>query len=217
MHHRFTNGLLGANAYLVWNEADPEKPAFVLDLGVPPSYIRDYAAANGITVKYLIYSHGHYDHAYYAAQYKEQFPDALLLGHEAEAVILSDPVANVSELCGDAGCYPLPDKTLADGDTVVLGDGNNAAVWRVIHTPGHTPGGICLYCEATETMLTGDTLFSEGGFGRYDFKYGDVSILYKSLERLLSMDGNIRIFPGHGGMSAIGRERPTLRYVQALL
>lgn len=212
MHHRFSNGLLGSNGYIVWNDAAEGKPGFILDLGVRPDILRDFAVEHGITVRYLIYSHGHYDHAHYAGQYKTLFPDAVLCGHADEETVLTDPVANVSALCGDDSTYPLPEMHLADGDEIILGDGADAAHWQVLHTPGHTPGCICLYSKAEGNMLTGDTLFADGGFGRYDFKYGDVNILAVSLARLLTMEPEIRIFPGHGGMSTVGRERPTLRY-----
>ena len=212
MLHRFSNGLLGANAYLVWNEHADGNPGFVLDLGVPPQTVKQYADEKGVTVKSLILSHGHYDHAHYAAQYRAMFPAAEYLCHAAEDKILCDPEANVSAMCYAEVVYPLPDRTLADGDTVTLGEGETADVWTVIHTPGHTPGCICLWNKTQKKMLTGDTLFADGGFGRYDFKYGDAAILGKSLARLLAMDAEILIYPGHGLSSTIGEERPTLSY-----
>ena len=208
MLHRFTDSTVGANTYLVWD--DETKEGFILDLAVPPQTVRAYAEERGIQVKYLILSHGHYDHAYFAADYPALFPGVPLYCHEKETMILSDPQANVSALIGAPTVYPMPDKTLADGDTVTLGN----AVWRVIHTPGHTPGCICLYNEAEKRMLTGDTLFADGGFGRFDFKYGDKSILGHSLHRLFEMDGEISIYPGHGRASTLRDERRTLYYFE---
>lgn len=212
MLHIFTNGLLGSNAYLVWNQSDSQKPGFLLDLGVAPEEVQNFCTENGITLRYLILSHGHYDHAHYLAAYQTLFPEAVVLCHADEAPVLCDPIANVSEMCGVPTVYPMPKHTLADGDFVTLGEGEQAICWQVLHTPGHTPGSICLYNEAEKVILTGDTLFGGGGFGRYDFKYGDVSALGQSLKRLLTMDGDCMIYPGHGAGSTIRAERSTLAY-----
>ena len=119
MLHRFTDSTVGANTYLVWDEETRE--GFVLDLAVPPTTVRAYAEERGIHVKYLILSHGHYDHAYFAKDYPALFPGVPLYCHEKEKMILDDPQANVSALIGAPTVYPMPDKTLADGDTVTLG------------------------------------------------------------------------------------------------
>ena len=208
MIHRFTDSTVGANTYLVWDEDSME--GFVLDLAVPPQTVRAYAEERGITVKYLILSHGHFDHAYFAKDYAPLFPGVPLYCHENEKMILSDPQANVSALIGAPTVYPNPDKTLSEGDIVTLG----GSVWSVLHTPGHTPGCICLYNEAKKCMLTGDTLFADGGFGRFDFRYGDKSVLGQSLHRLLTMDGEIAIYPGHGRASTLRDERHTLGYFE---
>ena len=214
MIKKFTDSYAGANTYLVWESESRE--AFVLDPCCRPDAVRAFAEENGITVKYLILSHGHYDHVCALDAYLPLFPGVPLLCHAEEVRVLTDIDANVSALFGHPRTFPTPDTTLADGQTVVLGDSDTAAVWRVLHTPGHTPGCICLYNEAGKTMLTGDTLFADGGFGRYDFKYGDVQMLGRSLRRLLSMDGEIMIYPGHGRSSTIRAEQNTQLYFQSL-
>lgn len=78
--------------------------------------------------------------------------------------------------------------------------------FKVLSTPGHTPGSICLYSEGEGIMFTGDTLFYSG-IGRCDFKYGSEAEMRASLRRLFSLDGDIKIFPGHGAHSTIGEER----------
>ena len=206
MIHTFSDPYIGANVYLVWDAETME--GFVLDLGVRAETVRTFADARGITVKYLILSHGHYDHAYFAEDFQKVFPDVPLCCHENERIILSDPRANVSALIGSPQTYPLPDQTLSEGDAVMLGTQH----WQVLHTPGHTPGCICLYNEAEKKMLTGDTLFADGGFGRFDFWHGDKAILGASLNRLLDMDGEIDIYPGHGRPSSIRAEQHTKLY-----
>ncbi|MGM9624356.1 MAG: MBL fold metallo-hydrolase [Eubacteriales bacterium] len=207
MLHVFRNGLLASNTYLVWNEHDPAHPGFVLDFGVPAKQVSAFAVENGIQVRYLIASHGHYDHIHHINAYQTLFCGAPFLCHAEEGRVLSDSEANVSALCGDPGVYPQPDRTLSEGDRLLFGDGDCAMCWQVLHTPGHTPGCICLYNEKEKTMLTGDTLFADGGVGRCDFRYGDGQLLQQSLERLLNMDGGITIYPGHGHASAIREEK----------
>lgn len=204
----FCDPYLSSNTYLVWDEDTHE--GFVLDLGVRPETVKTFAQANGITVTALILSHGHYDHAYFAAAYGAHFPGVPLYCHEVELVILCDPQANVSALIGAPDVYPAPDKTLREGDTVMLG----TQTWQVLHTPGHTPGCICLYNAEAKQMLTGDTLFADGGFGRFDFKYGDRAVLGASLSRLLSMDGDIVIYPGHGRASTIREEQRAMLWFE---
>lgn len=208
MLHVFRNGLLASNTYLVWDEHDPAHPGFVLDFGVPAAQVSAFAIENGIQVRYLIASHGHYDHMHHIEDYKTLFCGAPFLCHAEEGRVLSDSQANVSVLCGDPSVYPYPDRTIAEGDRILYsdGDGDSGTGWQVLHTPGHTPGGICLYNAQAKAMLTGDTLFADGGVGRCDFKYGDRLQLQKSLERLLNMDGGITIYPGHGHASAIREE-----------
>jgi glyoxylase-like metal-dependent hydrolase (beta-lactamase superfamily II) len=88
--------------------------------------------------------------------------------------------------------------------------GEECMNFTVLHTPGHTPGGICLYCERDKTMFTGDTLFKRS-YGRTDLKYGDMNKLFLSLKRLYRMDKEITFYPGHYDHSTIGAETSSLR------
>ena len=200
MYKTFSDGLLGSNTHLVWDEESRE--GMVVDLGNTPKKIFDFAAANSIEVKYLVLTHGHFDHAEYAEEYCKIFPEAKLMAHKNEAAVLCDPVANVSIYMGEARVYPLPDVSLCEGDSVMLGK----TAYRVLNTPGHTPGSICLYSKQENLMLTGDTLF-DGGRGRCDFRYGSEEDMRASLERLLKMDGKILFLSGHGAPSVIADQR----------
>ncbi len=200
MQKNFKNGLFGSNTYVVWDESTLE--AMIIDCGNEPREIEKFCIDNNLNVKYIVLTHGHYDHADFACAYKAIFQKARLFAHEKEKIVLCDSEANVSYLVGDSCVYPMPDISLNDGDILTLGDTS----FTVLHTPGHTPGGICLYCEKEKLLFTGDTLFA-GGRGRTDFKYGDERVLLSSLARLCRLDGETEFYSGHGEKGIIKNER----------
>jgi glyoxylase-like metal-dependent hydrolase (beta-lactamase superfamily II) len=200
----FGNGF--SNTYVVWDEGS--RGAIIVDCGNEAAPIFDFMEQKGLFVKHIFLTHAHYDHVLYMDQYRSLFPDANIYIGRADAPLLSDPEGNVSYLFRDTRAFSMPDRYLNDGDIIALGEREI----RVICTPGHTPGGICLYAEEDRFILTGDTIFAGGGIGRTDFKYGDFSEIRKSLERILSMDGEITILPGHGGESKIKYEQRSLFY-----
>ena len=162
----------------------------------------DFVKENGLSVKYIVLTHSHFDHAHYVGEYRELLPEAKLCIHKDEAPLMNDPEANVSYLFSSSERYGYADKELSEGEVLSVGSMN----FRVLSTPGHTPGSICLYCKEERLMLTGDTLF-ECGRGRCDFKFGSEEDMARSLRRLLSMDGDITFLSGHGGPSLIEMER----------
>ena len=196
----FSDGMLGSNTYLFCDEKSDE--GMIIDCGNAPFGVDLYCKQKGLTVKYVVLTHGHYDHAHFFREYKNTFPSAQTVCHRGELPVLMNPMANVSSLFGDSETYPEPDLTVADGEEIKVGEYS----FKVIHTPGHTPGSICLYCEKEKLMFTGDTLFC-GGIGRTDFLYGDDSAMVTSLQTLLNMDGEIEFYSGHGGVGKIRNER----------
>ncbi len=196
----FSNGLLGSNTHLYYDEKSDE--GMVIDCGNNPADVNLFCMQKGIKVKYVVLTHGHYDHAHYVNEYKNTFKTAKTVSHKDEIAVLSNPSANVSEYFGKGAVYPSPDETVKDGDTLEIGE----SVFEVLHTPGHTPGGICIYCEKEKIMFTGDTLFC-GGVGRTDFLYGDYGAMHRSLQTLLKMDGDIDFYSGHGMSGKIKNER----------
>ena len=194
----FSDGLLDSNTYLYANC----KEGMIVDCGNKPSKIQDLAERTDIKIKYIVLTHAHYDHAEYIDEYKKLFPEAKLLCHEDEIKVMKDPLANVTAYFGIPKSYGSPDGTLHEGDTLTVGEN----VFTALSTPGHTPGSICLLCEKEKIMFMGDSLFHFGR-GRCDFKYGDEDAMEKSLERLLSLDGDIIFYSGHGNPSYIKNER----------
>ena len=199
MYKAFSAGLLGSNTYVVWDKESLE--CMIVDCGNPIFEPQKFIKNEGLKVKYIVLTHSHYDHAHFVSDYCDAFPEARLCAHSEEIKLLSDAEANVSMYFGTPERYPTPDTELFGGDVLSVGKSD----FKVISTPGHTPGSICLYSRDEKLMLTGDTLFMCGR-GRTDFKYGSEEDIRASLKKLFSMDGDILFLSGHGAPSHIGDE-----------
>ena len=121
--------------------------------------------------------------------------------HRGDEALLRDPMRNLS------GLWSEP--YVADKQPVFLEDGQEFMGFEALHTPGHTPGGLCLYDWKEKELFSGDTMF-RGSYGRTDFPGGDVQALRESLMRLLGLPGDSRVHPGHGMETTIEAERRTL-------
>lgn len=201
----FSCGLLDTNTYVVWEETS--RHCMIIDCGVELSTVSDFVYENGLTVKYVVLTHGHFDHAHYVEEYERVFKGAQIVCHEKEKLILLDPDANLSGYLGSRRAYSCNYTFVKEGDFLALGgkSGEECMNFQVLNTPGHTPGCICLYDEKHKIMFTGDTLFKRS-YGRTDFKYGNASEMYASLRRLYKMDKDITFYPGHYESSTIGEE-----------
>lgn len=174
----------------------------IIDPGGDEEKILAVCEQEGLVPEYIVNTHGHPDHVCGNAKIK-QATGARIAMHEADADFFVRPeVENYFSMLG-LPASPPADEKIKDGDTVVVG----TLSFSVIHTPGHTPGGICLYRPSD--LFTGDTLFA-GGVGRTDFPGGDTRELLRSIrERLLGLPPETRVWPGHGygGVrSSIGEE-----------
>ena len=198
-------GPLQANCYLL---ADgPGKPAAIIDPGGDGPLIKAAVERDKLQPVVIIDTHGHIDHIAANSYLKELYQIPLLI-HAADANSLTDPVLNLSALGLGKFSSPPPDRLLQDGDAIEVGD----LRLEVLHTPGHTPGGICLLLRqigSPDIVFTGDTLFA-GGVGRTDFPGGSMEELMNSIRnKLLVLPEETVIYPGHGPASTIGRERET--------
>jgi glyoxylase-like metal-dependent hydrolase (beta-lactamase superfamily II) len=138
------------------------------------------------------------------------FPGLPVIIHEAERDWLGDPLLNLSSFSGMPVTAPEASRLVRDGDELTLG----GDAWRVIHTPGHSPGGITLYHAPSKTAIVGDALFA-GSIGRTDFPGSDHATLVRSIKtRLYALPEDVRILPGHGPESTIGRERLSNPFVR---
>jgi len=200
-----TVGSLGTNCYIAYCEET--KKAVVIDPGGDAHKILSAIRQNDLTVEYIINTHGHADHVLANAQIKEATGAPLAI-HEADAGMLANAKQNLSfYLGGGLNCGPA-DILLKDGDVINVG----TISFKVIHTPGHTPGGICLL--AGDVLFAGDTLFAES-IGRTDFPGGSYRQLITSIkEKLMVLPDDVKVLPGHGPATTIGYERVMNPFIQ---
>lgn len=135
----------------------------------------------------IILTHCHYDHSGGAAQVASAFGAKIAI-HREDAPLLSSSRGSASELFGEKAPSIVPDILLSGGET--FGE------LEVIHTPGHTPGGICLYSARLKALFSGDTVFPDGSFGRTDLAGGNAQSLIESIKKLTTLDVSI-MYPGH--------------------
>ena len=191
-------GPIQANCFIVGCEDTLE--AVVIDPGEEGDRIMQMVTASGLTVKYIINTHGHMDHVS-ANKRVHELTGAPILIHALDAPML-DQVANSAAAWGlRAENSPAPDKELQDGDTITFGN----ITLTVIHTPGHTLGGISLYAQ--DDVFVGDTLFA-GSIGRTDFPGGSFETIRESIQqKLFKLGDDVRVHTGHGPTTTIGKER----------
>lgn len=201
----FPQGLLSSNTYVVWDEHSLD--CMIVDCGVEVNDVLPFILEKGLNVKYVVLTHGHFDHAHFVRDYEKQFSKAQIICHEKEKDVLYDPYANLSAEGDTHFIYDCNYTYVKEGDLLTLGKKSDeeCMIFQILSTPGHTPGSICLYDEKHQIMLTGDTLFKRS-YGRTDFKYGDMQQMFFSLRRLYRMDKNITFYPGHNDPSTIGEE-----------
>jgi glyoxylase-like metal-dependent hydrolase (beta-lactamase superfamily II) len=199
---RITVGPLEVNCYIVYDEAAKEamaKEAMVIDPGDEPDRIMDYIAEKGLKLSKIVCTHTHFDHIGAVPEVKETSGASLQM-HKEELVIYSTAKEMAAFWGHQVDTLPKPDVLLTEGSEVSV-DGIN---FKVLHTPGHTPGGICLYFK--DVLITGDTLFA-GSVGRTDLPGGNMSALKASFKRLMALPPDTKVFPGHGPGSTIAQER----------
>ncbi|MEW6082344.1 MAG: MBL fold metallo-hydrolase [Bacillota bacterium] len=192
-------GAFQANCYILGCERTKE--GLVIDPGSEPKRILDMVARMGLRVTTIVNTHAHVDHIGANLEVKNATGADLLI-HEADEPYTKSSLKNLTLLSPFSAKPGQPDRLLKEGDSVLVGQEISL---EVIHTPGHTPGGICLYGDGI--LFTGDTLFS-GSIGRTDLPGGNLETLIASIrEKLLILPEDTLVYPGHGPSSTIGDER----------
>jgi hydroxyacylglutathione hydrolase len=191
-------GPIMANCYILGCKETHE--ASVIDPGDEAERILLKLAGLKLKVKYIINTHGHFDHVGANKKMKEATGADILI-HALDAPMLGSLAQAAASFGLKSENSPPPDKTVDDGDIITFGK----ISLKVIHTPGHSPGGISLYTNGC--LFVGDTLF-QGSIGRTDLPGGNFNTLKSSIHnKLFPLDDNIRVLTGHGPETSIGKEK----------
>lgn len=199
-------GQQDTNCYVVFDEESRE--AIVIDPGDEPDKISAHIDARKLRPTHIIFTHAHYDHVCAVKELKERYQTKVVM-HEAEAQTYDETKKRCMSWGYDADDFPPPDLAVKEDDEVWVGK----ACFRVIHTPGHTPGGICLHGE--NLLFAGDTLFL-GSVGRTDRPGGNMEHLLQSLKKLTLLNPATRVLCGHDEETTIGRERSSNPFMHSL-
>ncbi len=200
-------GPLDENAYIIGDEQTGE--AIVIDAGDEPDRIMDLIKEEKLKIKAIICTHAHFDHIGAAGDIKRETGARILL-HKEDLPIYEKAKKQAAAWGYELDDIPLPDGFIGEGDEIQAGNFR----FKVLHTPGHSPGGISLYGEGI--LITGDTIF-QGSVGRTDFPGGSIEKLGKSFRRLIELREDTRILPGHGPETTVGREKKTNFFVNEFL
>jgi len=198
-------GPVATNVYVLW--VDGSREAIAIDTATPSlAWITAQLAERDLALRLIVSTHGHWDHIGDNTAVAEH-TGASIAVHAADRHRLEHP----EPLWAPFEIVPsVPAVELEEGGQVRFGD----LRLDVLHTPGHTEGSVCLFAADDGLLLSGDTLFA-GGWGRVDLPGGDPAAMVASLDRLRTLDDQVRVLPGHGAPTTMARERPWLDLVAA--
>lgn len=200
-------GPLDVNCYIVW-EGDS---AFVIDPGGDADLIARELKKEGLSVAYIINTHGHFDHVGGDADMKAL--GGVLAIHPEDAPLLEEAPDHGILYGVKVPKQSAPDEFLKDGMKLTSG----SITLEVLHTPGHSRGGVCFFDRKNGDLFTGDTLFA-GSVGRTDFEGGSFDELMDSIKtKILPLGDSVRVHPGHGPSSTIGREKKVNPFILELM
>ena len=191
-----------SNSFLVVSSGQ----AALIDAGISAEQVTEALQKENATLKYVLLTHGHFDHTISADKLRDATGAALLI-HEADAEMLIDAQKSALAVFFDRYDTIRPcDRTLKHGDRLTIG----SETLEVIHTPGHSKGSVCYLTNGM--LFSGDTVFAEG-FGRFDLYGGSFRELQRSLSGLKELDGKLEIYPGHGQPSELKKALDRLNFI----
>lgn len=209
---RFVLNPFQENSFLLYDESSCE--AMFVDPGIyypeEKKAVDKFLIDHTLHLTQIVNTHLHLDHCFGINYLKEKYKVTLAAGSADASLGLSLPVQCRRFGIKDCDKGVTIDRELHDGDVIRLGDNK----LTVIHVPGHSPGGIALYCEAQKFVIAGDSLF-RGSIGRTDLEGGDHATLIKAIRTgLMSLPDDTRILPGHGEFTTVGYERQHNPFIQ---
>ena len=196
-------GIYGVNCYILGDE-DTNKGA-IIDPGGSVEEILKTVREHELNIEYIILTHAHGDHIGGVPQLK-YLTNAKVIAHKDEKELLNDKEKNLTSTMSCGVVEIDADEYVKDGEILKLGNLD----LKIIHTPGHTPGGMCILVD--NIMFSGDTLFA-GSMGRCDLFGGNYGEMQKSLKKLSKFDDEITVFSGHGPATRLGVEKVTNPYM----
>ncbi len=204
--------ILGAyetNCYILRHDGSAED-CLIIDTGLNAGKLIDFLTEHKLSPVAVVFTHGHADHIAGVTVLREKYPDIKIYIHKLDAEMLTGAQSNLSALAGKQFSTDPANFTLEQGDVV-----EQAGIkLRVLHTPGHTPGGICLYSEDEGIVFVGDTLFADS-VGRTDFPGGSMTQLITGIrEKLLALPDQTIVYTGHGPQTTIAQEKVNNPYLQ---
>lgn len=202
----FNTGIMQVNTYILIDEIS--KDAAIIDLGGDVQEVVDYIKSQGANLKAILNTHGHFDHITGEAFFKEKMPDIPIYLNKEDWYLAQNLNSQIQKYAPGFNVPSFnPDFDLNEETEFTLGE----TPFKIFFTPGHTRGGVCILVE--DNLFTGDTLFM-GTIGRTDLEGGDYNTLVNSIKtKLLPLDNNIKVYPGHGVSSTMGEEKISNPYL----
>ena len=190
------------NCYVL-RTSEAARDCLIVDAGLGAEKLIKFLQEHKLNPVAIVLTHGHIDHIKGVAALRAEFPDIKVHIHKLDAEMLTEPYTNLSAMTGAEFSVEPADFLLEEQSIIELAE----IKLSVLHTPGHTPGGISLYSKDDRVVFVGDTLFAES-IGRTDFPNGNMEQLLQGIrEKLFTLPDDTKVYPGHGPITTIAHER----------
>ena len=206
---RLILGTYQTNCYIL-RSSEATKDCLIIDTGLDAGELADFLEQHKLNPVAIVFTHGHADHIIGAPALRKNYPDIKVYIHKLDAKMLADAEGNLSAYSEKPFTTKPADLLIEEGSVI-----EQAGIkLEVFHTPGHTPGGICLYSKDERIVFSGDTLFA-ASIGRTDLPEGSMVQLVKGIkEKLLTLPDDTVVYPGHGPITTIGQEKAHNPFLQ---
>ena len=206
---RLILGAYETNCYVL-RSSETAKDCLIIDAGLGAGKLIKFLQEHKLNPVALVLTHGHIDHIAGVEALRAEFPDIKVYIHKLDTEMLTEPYTNLSAMTGEFFSIEPAEFSLEEDDVIAQA----GLKLSVLHTPGHTPGGICLYSKDEEIVFTDDALFADS-IGRTDFPNGDMKQLLKAIkEKLFTLPDETKVYPGHGPITTIAHEKEHNPFLQ---